>query len=127
MNKPELGKVAVGDKMLVIEHRYRQINTHEVVVTKVGRVWIDLAAEGNRSYRMRLDTQNDGSQYSQKNRFVTQAQYEWEQKIEAARNVLVRAKINLDWDSTWYKDKARVLALAEFIRTYDEDHPMENS
>jgi hypothetical protein len=125
MPKPALGKVAVGDRLLVLrpQNRFRDNDPIPVTVVKVGRVWVDLATEGNLSYRMRLDTQNEGSKYSQQNRFVTPAQHEWEQQIEGARSVLRDAKVNPGFGSPWHSDESRLLALAEFIRTYDETRP----
>lgn len=123
MPRPALGKVAVGDRLLVIRpyNRYRDNDPIPVHVTKVGRVWVNLAADGNRAYRMRLDTQNEGSEYSQQHRFVTPEQYAWERELSAARATLGLVKIHTDHDSPWRYDD-RLLALADFIRTYDEEH-----
>lgn len=125
MPKPPLGKVAVGDQLLVIRSfsRFRDNDPVPVTVTKAGRVWVELAPEsGGMAWRMRIDTQDGGSGYGYGDRFVTQEQYEWEQRVTAARNVLREARLIPDGASPWHRDD-RLLALAEFVRTYDEQHP----
>ena len=123
MPKPELGKVAVGDELLVLRSysKFRDNDPIPVRVVKAGRVWIDLATEGGMAYRMRLDTQNEGGRYSTQNRFVTRAQYDWERSEKEARDVLRAALVDVDRGGWNCGD--RLLALAEFVRTYDEQHP----
>ena len=128
MSRPALGKVTVGDELLVLRpySKFRDNEPIPVRAVKVARVWIDLATEGNMSFRMRLDTQNEGSQYGDQTRFVTAAQYEWEQRVGEARDVLRAAKACPDWSSHWWTDGDRTLALADFIRAYDQQHPEED-
>jgi hypothetical protein len=126
MSKPELGKVAVGDQLLVIRpfNRYRADNDPiPVAVTKVGRVWIE-AAEANqvrsqaRTWRMRLDTQNEGGQYSQQDRFVTAEQYAWEQRRNAADAYLREIDFMPGFKSPWRAEDRR-LDLANLLRRHD--------
>lgn len=125
MSRPELGKVTVGDELIVIRayNHYRDNDPLDARVIKAGRVWVELAASDGRTYRLRRDTQDDGSQYRGGDRFVTREQYTWEQQVEDARRVLRAVRIRLD-GSRWDHDD-RLLALAAFIHDYDEQHPEE--
>jgi hypothetical protein len=126
MPKPELGPVAVGDRLLVIPATYNNRIKREPVLakaTKVARVWVDLeevtGATQPRTWRLRLDTQNDGGEGGYRDRFVTPDQYAWERQITEATAVLRAAKAHPDFGSPWAKGD-RLLALADFIRQYDE-------
>lgn len=123
MSKPGLGPVAVGDRLLVIRTNTR-INREpiETVVVKVGRAWINLeATTGSGTWRMRLDTQNENTGYGYNgDRFVTHAQYEWEQRAADAETALHDAKIDV-YRGPWASGD-RLLALADFIRAYDQEH-----
>ena len=131
MPKPTLGPVAVGDQLLVISapSKWHPKQPTEVVVVKKGRIWIDLrevnqVASMARTWRMRLDTQNDGNTIGAGgDRFVTAEQQAWEQRIGDARAVLRDAKVSPDSASLWNRDEGRLLALADFIRAYDTEHP----
>jgi hypothetical protein len=129
MPRPALGKVAVGDRLLVIPTTYNSRTRQEPVpatVTKAARVWIDLEeiTDGYaRTWRLRLDTQHDGGNGNYHDRFVTPEQYAWEQRISGAWETLRVAKAAPDLGSPWRRDEERLLALADFIRTYDEQHP----
>lgn len=125
MSKPELGKVVVGDELIVIRpfNRYRADNDPiPVVVTKVGRVWIELA-EVNQvrsmrsTWRMRLNTQNTGGQHSQRDRFVTAEQYAWEQRNTAANAYLREIDLMPGYKSPWYAEDQR-LELANLLRRH---------
>ncbi len=127
MTKPPLGKIAVGDHLLVFEARYNSGRTLyppiAAVVEKVGRVWVDLREANNvrsqaRTWRLRLDTQHDGSKTNYHDRFVTAEQYAWEGRVSDARDVLREAKVTPDAGSPWKSDD-RLLALADFIRAHD--------
>lgn len=130
MPRPALGKVAVGDRLLVIPATYSNRMKQEAVlaqVTKVARIWVDLEevtdARRARTWRLRLDTQHDGANSGYHDRLLTPDQYTWEQEINAAHETLRSAKAAPDWDSPWRRDEERLLALATFIRTYDQEHP----
>lgn len=86
--RPALGTVKVGDKVTVIEAPLlyrRRTRAVPAVVTKVGRVWIEMVREdggedgSNWPWKMRRDTQNVGGHYSDVDRFVTAEQLAWEQ------------------------------------------------
>lgn len=123
MEKPPLGQVAVGDQLLVIRTNTR-INREPIkaTVVKVGRAWINLeAVNGPGAWRMRLDTQNEATGYGYNgDRFVTTAQHEWEQRVKDAEEVLLAAKIDA-YRGPWAAGE-RLLALADFIRAYDQEH-----
>lgn len=133
MPKPALGPVKVGDTLLVFLARYGRDRTPpapiEATVAKVGRIWIELqdpdsTGRFGRTWRLRLDTQDDGSKGSAyHDRFVTAAQFAWEQRVAAARADV--ASLKLDWTSPWLRNEDRLLALAAFVAAYDADHPTD--
>ncbi len=121
MSKPELGRVIVGDRLLVIPATYGRGTREpvEALVIKAGRVWIDLeeinqAPSFRRKWRLRLDTQDSGSG----DRFVTAEQYAWEQRIHAANAYLNEVGIRPDRGSPWY-DPERQITLANLLRQHD--------
>lgn len=122
--KPELGKVAIGDHLLVIPATYarRPPEPVEAVVTKVARVWTELeeaAGEGRkRTWRMRLDTQDEGGDSHYCARFRTREQHAWEQRLMAADTCLREAGVGLGHGKPWQEPDRRI-ALANMIRAYD--------
>lgn len=131
MPRPALGPLTVGDHLTLIQasNRWRPTPNLDVEVVKKGRIWIDLrevnqVASMARTWRMRLDSQNDGNAVGAGgDRFVTAEQQAWEQRIGDARAVLREAKVIPDYASRWNHDEERQLALADFIRAYDADQP----
>jgi hypothetical protein len=131
VSKPELGRVAVGDRLLVIVPRYSSpypVPT-ETDVTKVGRIWVEMEETGQarsfkRTWRLRLDTQDGGSSPSRfVERFVTAEQYAYEERLRTARAALFDAGISLNGNTPW-RDDERSLALANFIRQHDGLDPL---
>lgn len=124
MPKPELGKVAVGDRLLVIPASYGRVVREPIYarVTKVGRVWVDLAEVSDagrvRAWRLRLDTQDNPSGYSQRDRFVTADQYAWEEQQSAVHAYLREQRVMPESDSPW-RSEERMLTLANLMRQYD--------
>ena len=133
MPRRALGKLTVGERLIVIPapNRYHPKMSVEVVVTKVGRVWVDLREASNtvsqaKTWRMRLDTQDQGHGGHHQDRFATWEQLDWEQRAEAARKALFDAGITVDWQSLWNQDEDRFLALAAFVAAYDAEHPTDS-
>lgn len=130
MLKPELGKVAVGDRLLVVARRqaHRDEDPIEAEVTKVARVWIDLVEVGTDSYprtwRMRLDTQNDGAETGYPTRFFTREQWETELRAKDAEVYLRKVRACPDPGSVWFNEPDRLIALANFVRQYDGLDPL---
>ncbi|MEY9840699.1 hypothetical protein [Streptacidiphilus sp. EB103A] len=121
MPKPELGPLAVGDQVTVISNNNAG-DRYPASVVKIGRAWVDLAGPGG-SWRMRLDTQEDGSRHGHPARFATAEQVAWAQRIADARQVVVTgAKLHPGTDSPWARED-RLLALAAFLAAYDAEHP----
>ena len=126
MARPALGKVAVGDELLVIRpfNRYRDDNDPvRVRVVKAARVWIDLeeidqVSSYARTWRMRLDTQNEGSKYTQQDRFVTAEQYAYETRVDAADAYLCEVKVRSDYGSLWNAPERRIV-LANLLRAHE--------
>lgn len=124
--KPALGKLEPGQDVVVIRspnesirHRPedRRIPTK---VIKVARVWVELgdpsAPEWSVSrWRMRLDTQDEGSDYPGNNaRFLTVEQNAWEETRDWARGVLQENGIDLRGSSPW---RGREIELVDLIVT----------
>lgn len=132
MPRPELGKLAVGDQVLVFPGGFTRSEPEPVqaIVTKVSRVWVEMKRSSEegwpKEWRLRLDTQHDGTDSNYRTRFVTQEQYAWEQRIREAHETLRAAKIFPEPNSLWYGNEDRFLALADFVRTYDQQHPKES-
>jgi hypothetical protein len=124
MSKPELGDIAVGDKLIVIpciRGRYDRREPREVVVTKAARVWIEMKSTSddkyNYTWRMRRDTQDEGGQHSPAWRFATVEQKKWEDREREASRFLDEAGIEFSWKRSRYKgDK---VTLANIIRKHE--------
>jgi hypothetical protein len=124
MSRPELGTVSVGDRLLVIPARYGRTPTEpiEVTVTKVARIWIDMAATDKSAwprYRLRRDTQHDGGESNYRTRFVTREQYAWEQRLRQVNEYLREAGVDLAWNKPWNTDERRIV-LANLMRQHEE-------
>jgi hypothetical protein len=126
MSKPELGKIEVGDRLLVIParmSRFADTTPRRVTVIKAARVWVDLVAEEDqdrlhpRTWRMRRDTQDEGTSSNYNDRFVTQEQYGWEQRARAAEEYLTEIDLQLSWQSPWTKGD-KVIVLANLLRKH---------
>jgi hypothetical protein len=111
--RPELGELKPGQEVIVrrssndTRGRDPEENYIPAVITKVARVWIELEKPGvaewhTRRWRMRRDTQDEGSQYSGSNAsFATREQHEWDMTRAWAFGVLRDNGIRLDYDSVW--------------------------
>jgi hypothetical protein len=111
-------EVKVGDQVWV--HRMRR-EPFLADVVKVARVWVTLRdpdAPHWSTMRLRLDTQSDGSGFTWPMRFCTREQHEREQLLHAARDILRRHGIGLDFASPWLAEDALV-ALASWV----DSHP----
>lgn len=126
MTKPELGTVKVGDTLYVIKSdRRRGPKPIETVVTKVGRVWIEMNQPGRTSsqypdYRMRLDTQSDARGYGSPDIFLTPDQLAWQER-ERAAVVYLREQGLYRWelDSRGGPWQGRLLELANVLRVHE--------
>ena len=130
MPKPTLGPVAVGDRLLVIGRTYtgHDKDPIEATATKIGRAWITLTETSQvrsmaRTWRMRLDTQDDGTDGNYLDTFRTPEQHAWQVRTDTARRDLFDAGIMPSGGSPWGTDETRLLVLADFIRAYDTEHP----
>lgn len=114
--------VAVGDTVYVVrssnDMRRRPPSERyiEATVTDVKRVWITVMTDIYGELGFRLDTQDDGSQYSgYRPRFVTPQQREQEEAISAARALLREQKITFRQESPWAEGDG-LLRLADAVR-----------
>ena len=122
--RPALGDIKVGDEVFVIDGHLRGKATPKLArIAKIGRVWLDIeAVASRRTWRMRKNTQDDGSKYySTQSRFYTLAQMEWHDRLNVANNALHDVGIRVDRWSDWSKPSRRV-ALAELIARYEAEH-----
>jgi hypothetical protein len=124
--RPETGELTNGQPVIVYrspnDMRGRKPEDRAIParIVKANRVWIELEradlAEsqiGHRTWRMRRDTQDEGTQYSGSNdRFVTVPQHEWEETLSWARGFLRENGIDLRTGGKWY---GREVELADII------------
>lgn len=119
--RPKLGELEPGQRVMV-RRSYNDMRSRPpeeryipAVVVKAARVWIELErADGLRgSWRMRRDTQDEGTQYSGSNaRFLTVEQHAWEETRDWADSVLRDNGITLDARSPW---RGREIQLADLL------------
>jgi hypothetical protein len=90
------------------------------VVVKAARVWVEIAQAGKEDlpkwviyrWRMRRDTQDEGTQYSGSDaRFLTMEQYAWEETRRWALGVLTENGIDLQHGSVWVGREAELADL----------------
>lgn len=119
---PELGPVKVGDTLYVKEPSRRNPEPVEVVVTKVGRVWIEMCHPERTTtrypdYRMRLDTQSTGSGSGYSSSFVSLVQLAWQKRERAAVDFLKEQGLHhWELDTRGGPWRGRLLELANIIR-----------
>jgi len=116
----ELGALAVGDEVIVSQHRGRSWDYIRARVTKVARVWVELeeienASSRKRTWRMRLDTQREGGEGNYLSHFRTPAQHEWEKQRDDAQTFLGQQGLRPAFASPW-RGADQVIRLAALIR-----------
>lgn len=86
------------------------------LVSNVARVWVELkATDGRGTWRMRRDTQDEGSQYTGSNAsFLTMDQHAWTETRNWAESVLRDSGIDLRLNSPW---RGREVELADILVT----------
>lgn len=124
---PALGKLKPGQQVMVRRSMNdRRGRTPEdqyipAVVTKVGRVWAEMERSGGGflyRWRMRMDTQDQGTPYSGSNaNFLTMEQHAWRETLDRALAVLRLNGITLQYESVWI---GREVELANLIAGYEE-------
>lgn len=91
-------------------------------VVKAARVWLTIEAphaRGHHLWRMRRDTQNEGTDSMYQARFVTPAQHQYDERLREANDYLFDQGIELRPYSPWREPHRRV-ALADLIRSAGE-------
>lgn len=119
-NRPTLGKLEPGQEVVVrlpfAASRGRDWHARHVParVAIANRVWIDLvSADGRLKWRMRRDSQDEGSSYSQTNAsFATLEQHEWDAAQHHACALIKKHGITLAYDSPW---RGREIELADLL------------
>lgn len=124
--KPELGELTVGQSVMVRRspndmHRRKGEDRYiPATVVKTARVWVDL--EGmeetwKRTWRMRRDTQDEGTQYSGSNAsFLTMDQHAWEETRSWALATLKDHGLTVESCSPW---RGREIELADHLAKLD--------
>lgn len=137
--RPELGTLTPGQPVMVrrshndMRGRPAQDQYIPATVVKAGRVWVNLEGQepGRRlpsQWRMRMDTQDEGTQYSGSNAsFATLDQHAWDETRHWALAVLKDNGITLDHQSPWRGREVQLAdALAKMTPQTDADmdrHP----
>lgn len=119
--RPELGNVQVGDKIIVLDRGRRETRETDATVTRVARVWITATRNDDypTEYRLRRDTQTDGSDVGTPLAFRTPEQHAWHQREAAAEAFLKEAGIEI---SRWGRGGRYVndkVTLANIIRRHE--------
>jgi hypothetical protein len=120
--RPELGELTVGQPVMVrrspndMRRRPPEERYIPAKVVKVARVWVELGRADDMpmlmTWRMRLDTQDEGTRYSGMNAsFLTMDQHAWTETRDWARAVLRDHGIRLDQGSPWSGREAELADL----------------
>lgn len=117
---PGLGELKEGSEILVLQpmHHRRWTGQQEpdrAVVTSKARIWITAEQPyGLKSWRLRLDSQTDGSESSYAVRFYTPEQWRFHQVTRAASDYLTSQGIRIEYNSPWKTD-SRTIKLARIM------------
>ena len=134
--RPELGELTVGQPVMVrrssndMRRRPPEQRYIPATVVKVGRVWVTLEGQepgwrSSRQWRMRLDTQNEASQYSGSNAsFLTMDQHAWEETASWAMAVIRDHGLTVESRSPW---RGREIELADLLAKVDPHDTPESS
>lgn len=124
--RPALGELTPGQPVMVrrsandMRGRKDAERYIPATVTKAARVWVDLEGmEGarKRTWRMRRDTQDEGTQYTGSDAsFLTMDQYAWTETRDWALAVLKDHGIDLRSNSPW---RGREIELADILAKVD--------
>lgn len=125
MSMPKLGLLATGQEVVIAEYGNNdQRLEYRATVEKIGRDWVDFRCVTDqphpRTWRLRKSTQTDDNRAGRGGpRFYTLEQHAWVQRRNAAALALRDAGIDLRgrWD-----DDTRMVALADFVTSYDAEH-----
>lgn len=124
--RPELGELKPGQPVMVYrssnDMRWRKPEERAIpaVVVKAARVWVDLKKPGDDvatwsiyRWRMRRDTQDEGTPYIGSNAsFATLEQHAWDETQSWARGYLEENGIRVEHRSKWH---GREVELADII------------
>lgn len=128
--RPALGELTVGQPVMVrrspndMRGRKGADRYIPARVTKVARVWVTIESTEDSRYRpavwrMRLDTQDEGTQYSGLNAsFLTMDQHAWTETRDWALTVLKDHGIDLRSNSPW---RGREIELADILAKVGQD------
>lgn len=132
MPRPELGELTAGQDVIVVRSPNDQLGRKpeewyiSARIVKASRVWIEIERAdlqpsqlGHRTWRMRRDTQAEGSSFSGGNaRFRTLQQHAWREAQWQARQVLAAQGIGVGIASPWSGREAELVDAIERGREY---------
>jgi hypothetical protein len=112
--------IVVGTEVMVVPPTYNRRYPAQHVLAKVinkGRVWITVetveVTAPLKTWKLRLDSQHDGSTSNYKTYFYTLDQYRYRQALEEARTFLTEQQgIRTDYSSPWHH---RTIELARLL------------
>jgi len=114
--------VKVGDEVFVKPGGYYGKNEPNFIparVTKAARVWLEIECTnyvqsqlGYRTWRLRRDTQNDGTSGTYGARFLALDQAEREKQLNAANATLKLHGIDIRYESRWRSPSQRIALAA---------------
>jgi hypothetical protein len=126
MPRPELGPVAVGDELIVIDGvRRGEVRTILAEVVKVGPVWVTLEPVGGGYLpsrgRFRVKDQREENTAGYRASFCTPEQKAWDDREHAADQYLREERIETHNSRRWSADK---VTLANLIREHEGLDPL---
>ncbi|MDX3066395.1 MULTISPECIES: beta barrel domain-containing protein [Streptomyces] len=126
MAEPDSTPIRVGDRLLVVEPRWRASSGEpiEAEVTKAPPVWLEMtevrAREGfrPRTWKLRRDTQDDGGEGHSRTHFLTPEQFAQRQRRAAVNAYLAEVGIRTERDKPWNDEEHRIV-LANLLRQHE--------
>jgi len=136
-DRPDLGELKPGQRVMVYRNTGKGWLPAEdrwtpAEIVRVGRVWVYIASvsttvgydgrvHGARAWRMRKDSQDEGTR--RLDFFRTMEQHAWEKNQRRARVVLEENGIRIERHSPWYDREIELADLiSNWIQGQKEDH-----
>lgn len=127
IKRPALGELETGAPVVVVVPSYGRRQAARYIpaeVTSKARVWVTVTATGMQhppSWRLRLDTQHDGSDTNYRVHFRTPEQALHEEARAEVDRYLGEQGIRLDLDSPWRRTAWDTIRLARMLWRVNND------
>lgn len=118
----------VGEELWIKVPSYHRQPTevHRATVVKVGPQWVYFTeVPGLHEAKFRVRTQHTENRSNYNAWYLTQEQFEHEQKMKEARETLKKHKVNVEW-SVFLKDDEKFVKLADAVREIMEESSAES-